>query len=106
VEQIRLGNNGGIVTTEGELAIGIDRGDDGHHAPYFFFLGAMRPLASVETSTELLRHGNFKEESCGENNARVFCQKSLYRRRVYISTPDISPHKCEGNGLSELKERR
>lgn len=53
VEQIGLGNNGGIVTTKGKLAIG-SIGGDSRRAPCFFFLGAMRPLASVESGAESL----------------------------------------------------
>jgi hypothetical protein len=72
VEQIRFRNNGGIVTTEGELVVGIGRGMTS--AAPLLLLGAMRPPVSVESSVESLRHNNFKEESCGEIIIlRFFC---------------------------------
>lgn len=72
MEQIRFRNNGGIVTTEGELVVGIGRGMTS--AAPLLLLGAMRPPVSVESSVESLRHNNFKEESCGEIIIlRFFC---------------------------------
>lgn len=73
MEQIRFRNNGGIVTTEGELVVGIGRGMTSA-APLLLLLGAMRPPVSAESSMESLRHNNFKEESCGEIIIlRFFC---------------------------------
>lgn len=66
MKQIGFRNNGSIVIAEGELVVGIVKGMMAVAPAYFFFLGAMRPSISVESSVESLRHKNFKGESCGE----------------------------------------
>jgi hypothetical protein len=44
VEQAKLGNNGSIVTAEGELTIGIDGGNNRHSVPMFLLLGRHETL--------------------------------------------------------------
>jgi hypothetical protein len=77
--------------------------------PLLLLLGhdAMRPVASVKSGTKSLRQENFKGGSYGESNARVFCQEPSDNKHIYIyiSTPDLSLHQYNGNGLSKSKRK-
>jgi hypothetical protein len=105
MEQIELRYNRSMVTPERELAIGINRGDDGHSAPCLLFLDAMRPHEKHENKRGSPRHENFRGESCGGRTDLGFtCQKPLDSRSVYMC-PLHTCHKRqrEGKGIFRSK---
>lgn len=84
MKQVGFRNDRSIITAEGKLAIGIDRGMMGAVPPCSFFLGVMGPHEDVESSVNSPRYENFRGESGGERADLEFaCQKLSDNRRVH-----------------------